>query len=350
MNFVTLLREQPDIVRNYHSIGCDLLSSKGTIEQIVVSKGEEATALDRFYKALETAHGAIIGPWYRPSIDLHHWQSAKNLQVFSGTFDNRFANWIDIDVLNSTGITVVDTSRGMTPSVSEFALAMTLNLIRHIPESLNSTQNGNWRGDVTWNHPNFIYGDLTGRRVGLAGFGSINRRYAELLEPFRCTIHSYDPFVADHVFDNHNIQRSESLIELAANSEIFVVGLPPVPTTLEIINREVISSLPKGSLFVLVTRMAVVEQKPLWERIRANELAAAIDVFDPEPPPKDAWFRRHPNVLVTPHIAGGTDFCHRRCFTHACQDALSVIEGQQPIFQATQWDQLCYAGKLKSDQ
>ena len=57
MNFVTLLREQLDIVRNYHSIGCDLLSSKGTVEQIVVSKGEEATALDRFYKALETAHG-----------------------------------------------------------------------------------------------------------------------------------------------------------------------------------------------------------------------------------------------------------------------------------------------------
>ena len=141
--------------------------------------------------------------------------------------------------------------------------------------------------------------------------------------------------MADHVLDNHNIRRSESLIELAEKSEIFVVGLPPVPTTLEIINREVIFALSKGALFVLVTRMAVVEQEPLWERIRANELAAAIDVFNPEPPPKDAWFRRHPNVLVTPHIAGGTDFCHRRCFTHACQDTLSVIEGQQPTFQAT---------------
>ena len=57
MNFVTLLREQPDIVRNYHSIGCNLLSRKGTVEQIVVSKGAEATALNRFYKALQTAHG-----------------------------------------------------------------------------------------------------------------------------------------------------------------------------------------------------------------------------------------------------------------------------------------------------
>lgn len=106
--------------------------------------------------------------------------------------------------------------------------------------------------------------------------------------------------MTDHVLDNHNIRRSESLIELAEKSEIFVVGLPPVPTTLEIINREVIFALPKGALFVLVTRMAVVEPEPLWERIRANELAAAIDVFNPEPPPKDAWFRRHPNVLVPP--------------------------------------------------
>jgi D-3-phosphoglycerate dehydrogenase len=238
----------------------------------------------------------------------------------------------------------------MTPSVAEFALAMTLNLIRHIPESLYATQNGAWRGDATWNHPGFVYGDLTGRQVGLAGFGSINRRYAELLEPFQCTVQCYDPFVADDVLDNYGIERSRSLVELAETSEIFVVGLPPVPTTLEIINREVISALPKGALFVLVTRMAVVEQEPLWERIQANELAAAIDVFAPEPPPKDAWFRRHPNVMVTPHIAGGTDFCHRRCFTHACQDALSVIEGQQPTFQATQWDQFCYAGQLKSEQ
>lgn len=83
------------------------------------------------------------------------------------SFTNRFSNWIDIEALTSTGITVIDTSRGMTPSVAEFALAMTLNLIRHIPESLYATQNGDWRGDATWNHPDFVYGDLTGRRVGL---------------------------------------------------------------------------------------------------------------------------------------------------------------------------------------
>ena len=95
--------------------------------------------------------------------------------------------------------------------------------------------------------------------------------------------------------------------------------------------------------------MAVVEQPPLWNRIQANEIAAAIDVFSPEPPPQDAWFRNHPNVIVTPHIAGGTEFCHRRCFTSACQDAIRVLTGEKPLYEATTWASLCYEGKLTTE-
>ena len=267
-------------------------------------------------------------------------------KVFAGTFDNRFAGWVDFDVLDARGITLIDTSRSMTPSVAEFALAMTLNLIRDIPQTMYVVREGDWKKH-NWSKPGFVYGDLTGRRVGLAGLGSINRRYAQLIAPFRCEVWVYDPFVSDEVFSQYGVNRAHSLVELAQSSEIFVVGLPPLPTTQQIINRDVIFSLPKGALFVLVTRMAVVEQPSLWERIEANEIAAAIDVFAPEPPPKDAWFRRHANVLVTPHIAGGTDFCHRRCFTDACKDAIAVLSGKTPRFQATKQDYLVYEGKLK---
>ena len=89
-----------------------------------------------------------------------------------------------------------------------------------------------------------------------------------------------------------------------------------------------------------------MEQEALWNRIQAGEIAAAIDVFAPEPPPEDAWFRKHPNVLATPHIAGGTDFCHQRCFTDACKDAVAVLTGGKPRFQATSWDDDCYQGRL----
>ncbi|MCZ6678952.1 MAG: NAD(P)-dependent oxidoreductase [Candidatus Poribacteria bacterium] len=347
MRFSVLLREDFHIARHYQSEGCDLLRAHGQVDIATIKSGQEQEGLDQFLSSMKEADGAVVGPWYRPAMRSEHWHQTENLKVFAGTFDNRFANWVDFDLLESRGITLIDTSRSMTPSVAEFALAMTLNLIRDIPESMYLVRQGKWK-EQPWEKSNFVYGDLTGRRVGLAGFGSINRRYAELVQPFRCSVRVYDPFVSDEVFSRYGVKRAESLPDLAESCEIFVIGLPPTPTTQGIISRDVIDALPNGALLVLVTRMAVVEQEALWRRIQAGEIAAAIDVFAPEPPPSDAWFRHHPNVLVTPHIAGGTDFCHRRCFTDACKDAIAVLTGGTPRFQATIWDHQCYEGKLKS--
>ncbi|MEM7127552.1 MAG: NAD(P)-dependent oxidoreductase [Chloroflexota bacterium] len=349
MRFVVLLHEEYHIGSDFHSEGCDLLREHGQVDIIAMRRGEEASAFERFVALLKEADAAVIGCWHRPPMQPEHWRQATNLKVFAGTFDNRFADWVDFDLLDARGITLIDTSRSMTPSVAEFALAMTLNLLRDIPEGIHCVRAGDWQTHPfdAWDKPGFVHGDLTGRRVGLAGLGSINRRYAELLTPFRCDVRVYDPFLPDDIFSHYGVKRAETLVDLAHSSEIFVVGLPPIPTTLEVINRDVLYALPKGALFVLVTRMAVVEQQALWERIEAKEIAAAVDVFAPEPPPKDAWFRRHPNVQATPHMAGGTVFCHRRCMTDACKDAIAVLAGKAPRFQATKQDYLIYEGKLR---
>jgi phosphoglycerate dehydrogenase-like enzyme len=95
--------------------------------------------------------------------------------------------------------------------------------------------------------------------------------------------------------------------------------------------------------------MAVVEQDALWRRVQAGELRAAVDVYDPEPPPADAFFRTHPNVLPTPHIAGSVQFAHERCFTEACEDALRVVRGEEPRHAATVRDKRLYDGTLEGD-
>jgi D-3-phosphoglycerate dehydrogenase len=115
---------------------------------------------------------------------------------------------------------------------------------------------------------------------------------------------------------------------------------------LGLIDARVIDALPKGSLLVLVTRMAVMDQSALWRRTEAGEIRAAVDVFAPEPPPADAPFRKFRHVLPTPHIAGGLLYCHRRCFTDACQDAASVLQEKPPRYGVTMWDDRCYKGKL----
>jgi phosphoglycerate dehydrogenase-like enzyme len=157
---------------------------------------------------------------------------------------------------------------------------------------------------------------------------------------------AYDPFVGDADLARVGIERARSLVDLAAASEIFVVGIPPTPATHQIISAEAIDALPTGALFVLVTRMEVVEQAALWRRAEAGDIRAAIDVFAPEPPPPDASFRTSPFVQPTPHIAGNTAYCHRRCFTTAWEDALAVLDRRTPVYPVTVHDDRLYQGTL----
>ncbi|MCC7355375.1 MAG: hypothetical protein IT330_16660 [Anaerolineae bacterium] len=324
--------------------GSEMLRAAGSVETVHQQAGEKELPA-RFLERLPEATAVVVSPWFWPATTPGDWRRAARLKVLAGTFDNRFGGWLNFQEMAARGIAVVDTSRSMTPSVAEFALAMTLNLIRDIPAGIEEVRRGGWK-PAPCDLPGFVYGDLTGRRVGLAGFGSINRRYSELLAPFRCEIGVYDPFVGDETLQRVGARRLPSLIELARFSEVFVVGIPPTPMTHKIINEAVINALPEGALFVLVTRMAVVEQDALWRRIQAGGLRAAVDVFAPEPPPAEAWFRRHPHVLPTPHMAGDTIYCHRRCFTDACHDAIAVLRSEPPRFGATLWDHQVYQGQL----
>jgi phosphoglycerate dehydrogenase-like enzyme len=303
--------------------------------------------------ALADADAVVSTPWLgaaphleMPRFDERRWECAAAVKAIAGTYDFRFG-WIDLEEAERRGVTVVDTSRTMTPTVAEFGLAMTLNLLRGIPESIELVRRGDWTSHAP-DGDGFVYGDLAGRRVGLAGYGSINRRYRSFLAPFGCDVATYDPFVDDETLQRDLVGRATSLVELARSSEIFVVAIPPTPATLEVVSADVIDALPTRSLFVLLSRMAVVQQEALWRRLHNDELRAAIDVFSPEPPPPDAWFRRARNVLPTPHIAGNAVYAHQRCFEEACRDAVEILRGGTPRHPATRRDKKLYEGSLDS--
>lgn len=301
-----------------------------------------------FERQARDANAIVFAPWGTYGLEsIPGWLDlAPRLEVLSGTFDNRILDTLDVSLsqLVGRGIRVIDTSRSMTPSVAEYCLAMILNLLRDLPNQILLVRRGEWTTEWYDTGP-FVSGDLAGRCVGLAGFGVINRTLATLLRPFGCQVATYDPFVGDETLVAFGVERSASLLELARKSEIFVVGIPPTPSTLHIIDREIIEALPNGSLFVLPTRMAVVEQGPLFERTSRGEIRAAIDVYDPEPPPTDARFRRDPNVLPTPHTAGNTQQSHQRCFRTACEEAVASLTGRPLRYEMSERDAAIYSGR-----
>jgi phosphoglycerate dehydrogenase-like enzyme len=234
----------------------------------------------------------------------------------------------------------------MTPTVAEFGVGITLALLRDIPAAIDIVRGGGWP-EAPRDAGADVFRDLAECRVGLAGYGTINRHYRRFIVPYGCPVTIYDPFVGEEAVAADAVTRAGSLVELARSSDILVVSIPPTPATLGVIAADVIDALAPGSLFVLLSRMAVVEQEALWRRARAGELRVAVDVYDPEPPPADAWFRRAPNVLPTPHIAGNVQFAHERCFREACLDAARILGGEAPHNPATVRDKRLYDGTLE---
>jgi D-3-phosphoglycerate dehydrogenase len=329
-----------------------VLGPHGEVRHLAWTPGapldETVASLDA---SLAEADALVLAPWmpWASVVDLPVFDSgrlarATDLKVIAGTFDYRLG-WIDLEEASRLGVTVVDTSRTMTWTVAEFGLAITLALLRDIHAAIEIVRGGGWL-EAPQVVDRYLFRDLADCRIGLAGYGSINRTYRRFIEPFGCGVTSYDPFVGDDIFAEEAVARASSLIELARATDILVVAIPPTPTTLGVIDADVVDALADGSLFVLLSRMAVVEQDALWRRVRAGELRAASDVFDPEPPPSDAWFRRAPNFLATPHMAGNVRFAHERCFTEACADAVRVVSGEAPQHPATVRDKQLYQGTL----
>lgn len=330
--------------------GLRLLEAVGTVRRLdLPALAEEAPRAEAFDRALPEADALLVAPWGRQGVPVftkERWEQAKALRVIAGTFDHRFAAWLDVAEAQRRGVAVIDTSGSMSLTVAEFALAMILNLLRDIPDTIAEVRRGEWP-HVWQDRPGFVFGDLAERRVGLAGFGVICRRLTELLAPFRCVVSAYDPFVPADVMTRMGVRRVESLRDLAADSEIFVVGIPKTPTSENLVTRDVVDALPRGALFVLVSRMWVVEQEALWRRTAAGEIRAAIDVFLPEPPPPDHLARTSPHILPTPHLAGNTVQTNRRCFTFACADAIAVLEARAPQHVVRPEHAALYAGKAE---
>jgi phosphoglycerate dehydrogenase-like enzyme len=332
----------------YRGLAEAALSPHGSVEHLELGADDpveaQAEALDA---RLDRVDAIVASPWLSlgevGTFDQARLERAPRLKVIAGTFDYRLG-WIDLDEAGRRGVAVIDTSRTMTWTVAEFGVAITLALLRDIPAAIDVVRSGSWE-DVSRKRSSYVFRDLADCRVGLAGYGSINRHYRRFVEPFGCRVSVFDPILSDRSAAADSITRAESLVELARTSDILVVAIPPTPSTLGVVDADVIDALAPGSLFVLLSRMAVVQQDALWRRVRAEELRAAVDVYDPEPPPDDAWFRGAPNVLPTPHIAGNVPFAHERCLTAACADAVRVVTGEAPLHAATGRDKQIYAGK-----
>lgn len=291
-------------------------------------EGEAAAREAAVDAALVNADGLVIAGWGNLGIgylSAERLKRAPRLRFIGSTCHYRQAEFVDIKSARAHGVGLCETAPIMSPWVAEYELLLALAALRDLPREHGLVGAGGWAGLLDLpERPDRLFG----RRVGLASFGEIHRHLATMLAPFQTDWQAYDPFVPAERIAAAGGYKVDDLVALAARSEIFFIATPPTPKTVELINRAVIEALPTDAVLVLVSRMAVVEQAPLLERLQRGDLRAAIDVYEPEPPSLTSPWRNAPNLIHTPHRAGNTLGAHRGIFTAQCEEARRFFAGE----------------------
>ncbi|WP_345436233.1 2-hydroxyacid dehydrogenase [Actinoallomurus vinaceus] len=192
------------------------------------------------------------------------------------------------------GVTLCN-GRGLhDASVAEHVLGLILAAQRELPRWARDQDAQRWQ-------PHFTR-SLAGSRVLLLGYGSIAVAIEARLLPFETEIRR----VASRARPAESVHGVDELPDLLPYADIVVSTLPLTAETTGLLDARLLAALPDDALVVNVGRGGTIDTAALLAETRSGRLRAALDVMDPEPPPAGHPLWSTPNVLITPHVGGGS--------------------------------------------
>jgi D-3-phosphoglycerate dehydrogenase len=231
-------------------------------------------------------------------------------------------DFIDVEACTSRGIAVTITPGGVTRPMASAAVTLVLALSHRLRERDRALHAGDW-GEGRFSPAGT---GLTGRTLGIVGFGRIGREVARLLAPWQMHVLATQrtPVVEDGV-------TYVPLERLLTESDVVVVTCPLTDETLGLLDARRLGLMKPTAFLVNVARGAIVDQQALVEALREGRLAGAgVDAHDPEPLPAGDPLLALPNVVGAPHSLGYTDELLRGCVGGACAALLAVAAGRVP--------------------
>ncbi len=215
-------------------------------------------------------------------------------------------NTIDVAAASARGVFVANCPGQNAIAVAELAMGLMVATDRRLPDNVQQLREGKW------NKKQFSQArGLYGRTLGLVGLGSIGVATGDRAKAFGMRVVGYSRNFTAARAKELGFERSESLLELARQSDVLSVHVPGGSETKGLISRAVLVALPDGALFVNTSRADVVDQAALLEEATAGRIRVATDVYADEPKSGTGeWsspLGQLPNVYGTHHIGASTD-------------------------------------------
>src|SRR5215471_2449949 len=207
---------------------------------------------------------------------------------------------IDVAAATERGIAVLNTPDANATTTAELALGHLLSLSRHLPQADRSVRASEWQPT------RFVGTELSGKAIGMIGFGSIGRIFAQLCLGLNMHVLAYDPFVTEEVIKEAGVE-AVTLDALLARADYVSLHCPLTGQTHHLINDARLAQMKPSARLINCARGALVDEAALCEALQRGHLAgAALDVYECEPP-KGSPLLALDSVVMTPHLGASTE-------------------------------------------
>lgn len=233
-------------------------------------------------------------------------RSAPHLRIIARHgvgFDN-----VDIEAASEKDIWVTITPGANAPAVAEHVFALALSAARKTVDGSRAVIGGEWHSAK----PRLLGTQLTGKAIGIVGFGHTGRRVASIARGFGMSIVVADPFVNEANITDDDV-RLVQLKDLLESSDVVTLHVPLTAETQHLIDAEALRRMRDGAIIVNTSRGGLIDEVALHEEIKKGRLCAGLDVIEGEsvnmndPLPHTRIDLSLPGIVVTPHIAGQSD-------------------------------------------
>jgi D-3-phosphoglycerate dehydrogenase len=225
-------------------------------------------------------------------------EAGKNLKVIGRAgigVDN-----IDIPAATERGIVVLNTPDANATTTAELAIAHMMSLCRHLPFADQSTRSGKWE------RSSFMGAELSGKTLGVVGFGTIGRIVANRGLGLDMKVVAYDPFVTDEVFTEACVEPMD-IDQLLECADVVTLHCPLIEQTRNLINRNRLAIMKSSARLINCARGGLIDEEALFDALQKGQLAgAALDVYENEPP-LDSPLLKLDNIVFTPHLGASTE-------------------------------------------
>ena len=235
-------------------------------------------------------------------------------------------NIIDIEAAKEKGIPVSNIPTYGTAAVSQFAIALLLELCHHIGEHSDAVKNGEWTSNPDWCFWKYPLVELAGKTMGIVGFGRIGQDTGKIAQALGMKVLAFDAYKRPEL--ESETCRYAGLDTLLAESDVISLHCPLFPDTEGIINKDTIAKMKTGVMIINDSRGPLIVEEDLRDALNSGKVAgAALDVVSTEPIKMDNPLLSAKNVILTPHIAWAPKESRQRLMDIAVENLQCFVDG-----------------------